>query len=187
MKELDSIVHMSRCFAAIIAAAAVALAQESPGGPALPTWNVLYGASEFRDAHTMFSAYLAKLRGEEQARRSKLIADLASPADIRQYQTETRAKLWAALGGLPQRTPLNARVTGVLEREGYRVEKVIYESRPRYYVTGNLYVPRNGTAPYPAVLAPVQLRRVLARSDRRARGRLRPSPGGGSDVVPRRA
>ena len=147
---------MPRYLAAIVAAAAtVALAQEPPGGPALPAWNVLYGASEFRDAQRMFSAYLAKLRDEEQARRSKLIAGLSSVAEIRQFQTETRAKLRDALGGLPQRTPLNARVTGTLEREGYRVEKVIYESRPRYYVTGNVYVPRNGTGPYPAVLAPV--------------------------------
>jgi len=146
---------MSRRLAAIVAIAAAALAQESPGGPALPAWNVLYGASEFRGAHSMFSAYLAKLRDEEQAQRSKLIAGLSSKAQIREYQAETRAKLRAALGGLPQRTPLNVRVTGTLEREGYRVERVIFESRPRYYVTGNVYVPRNGSGPYPAVLAPV--------------------------------
>ena len=146
---------MFRHIAAIVAAAAVALAQESAGGPSLPAFKVLYGATEFRGAHTMFSAYLAKLRDEEHARRSKLIAGLSSAAEIRQYQTETRAKLRTALGGLPQRTPLNVRVTGTIDREGYRIEKVIYESRPRYYVTGNVYVPRNGTAPYPAVLAPV--------------------------------
>jgi cephalosporin-C deacetylase-like acetyl esterase len=140
--------------AAIVVASAV-FAQESPGGPALPAWNVLYGAGEFRDAHTMFSAYLGKLRDEEQARRSKVVAGLSSVAEIRQYQSETRARLRAALGGLPQRTPLNARTTGTLDREGYTVEKVIYESRPRYYVTANVYVPRKGSAPYAAVLAPV--------------------------------
>lgn len=37
----------------------------------------------------------------------------------------------------------------------YRIEKIIYESLPRFYVTANLYVPQRGKPPYPAVLQPV--------------------------------
>jgi len=51
-----------------------------------------------------------------------------------------------------ERTPLNARTTGTLERKGYRIEKVVYESRPNLFVTANLYVPANGSGPFPAVL-----------------------------------
>ncbi len=48
----------------------------------------------------------------------------------------------ANLGGLPSvTTPLNARVTGTVSGEGFRIEKVIFESRPRHYVTANLYIP----------------------------------------------
>lgn len=56
---------------------------------------------------------------------------------------------------LPARTPLAAEVTGVLEREeGFRVEKVHFQSRPRLYVTGNLYLPKEAApgARLPAVL-----------------------------------
>ncbi len=42
---------------------------------------------------------------------------------------------------LPERTPLNARITGTIERDGYRIDKLIFESQPRYYVTANLFVP----------------------------------------------
>ncbi|MBI5434353.1 MAG: acetylxylan esterase [Planctomycetes bacterium] len=42
---------------------------------------------------------------------------------------------------LPQRTPLNARITGVLQRDGYRIEKLVFESRPNFPVTAHLYVP----------------------------------------------
>ena len=56
------------------------------------------------------------------------------------------------LGGFPDRTPLNARVTGTLERDDYRVEKLVYESLPGFYVTANVYVPRGHAPPYPAVL-----------------------------------
>lgn len=55
---------------------------------------------------------------------------------------------------MPERTPLKGRVTGTLDREGYRVEKVIYESRPDHHVTGNLYLPKEGKPPYPGVLVP---------------------------------
>jgi cephalosporin-C deacetylase-like acetyl esterase len=56
-----------------------------------------------------------------------------------------------AIGGLPEKTPLNARVTGTLEREGYRVEKLVYESIPNFFVTANVYVPA-ATGPFPAVV-----------------------------------
>jgi cephalosporin-C deacetylase-like acetyl esterase len=47
-------------------------------------------------------------------------------------------ELW---GPFPKRTPLNARVVDVLQRDGYRIEKLIYESQPKFYVTGALFIP----------------------------------------------
>lgn len=145
---------MIRTMMATFAAALIGFAQE-PGGPALPAWNVLYGVSEYANANSMFSSYLSKLRKEEEERRSTVIAGLSSREEIRAYQSETRAKLRAALGEMPERTPLNARITGRIERDGYIVEKLIFESRPRYYVTANVYVPRKGSGRYPGVIAPV--------------------------------
>ncbi len=43
---------------------------------------------------------------------------------------------------LPERTPLNAKVTGIVERDAFRVEKVHFQSKPGLYVTGNLYLPK---------------------------------------------
>ncbi|MGB9605446.1 MAG: alpha/beta hydrolase family protein, partial [Bryobacteraceae bacterium] len=53
---------------------------------------------------------------------------------------------------MPERTPLNARVVGSFERPGYRLEKVVYESRPGVIVSANLYVPRAAKPPLPGVL-----------------------------------
>ncbi|MCS7166872.1 MAG: prolyl oligopeptidase family serine peptidase [Gemmatales bacterium] len=44
---------------------------------------------------------------------------------------------------MPEKTPLHARVTGTLERDNFRVEKLYFQSRPGLYVTGNLYLPKN--------------------------------------------
>ena len=56
--------------------------------------------------------------------------------------------------GPPEKTPLNPRITGRLDRPGYRVEKLTFESRRRLYVTANLYVP-SAPGRHPAILAPL--------------------------------
>lgn len=74
----------------------------------------------------------------------------AKRGELRQQYLDSLG-LWP----LPERTPLQAQVTGTIERdEGYRVEKVHFQSRPKLYVTGNLYLPKNASpgAKLPAVL-----------------------------------
>ena len=46
-----------------------------------------------------------------------------TPEQIAAYQARLREKFLEAIGGLPERTPLNAQVTGTVRRDGYRVEK----------------------------------------------------------------
>ena len=56
---------------------------------------------------------------------------------------------------MPERTPLQAQTTGIIDRpEGYRVEKIHFQSRPGLYVTGNFYLPKGARAgdKLPAVL-----------------------------------
>src|SRR5690242_11257187 len=73
--------------------------------------------------------------------RKKAVADLKTPQDVEKRQQELRAKFIAALGGFPEKTPLNARVLGQIEGNGFRIEKVVYESRPNHHVTALLYLP----------------------------------------------
>src|SRR5438132_6907088 len=42
---------------------------------------------------------------------------------------------------MPAKAPLNAVIHGIIEREGYTVEKVFFASLPGNYVSGNLYRP----------------------------------------------
>ena len=70
-------------------------------------------------------------------------------------QAERRKRLMQCLGldPLPPRTDLRAQVTGVDQREGYRLEKIRYEARPGELVTAHLYMP-DGPGPFPVVLNP---------------------------------
>lgn len=90
---------------------------------------------------------------------SKWITDYdkrKTPAQITEYQQGLKAKFIEALGGFPERTPLNAQVTGIVKRKGYSVEKIIFESQPKHYVTAVLFIPESPSfkKPYPAVLIP---------------------------------
>lgn len=68
------------------------------------------------------------------------------------YQETIRQELAQAIGPLPERTPLKPVITGILERPDFRVEKVMYQSQPGFFVTAALFVPRNLTAPAPGIL-----------------------------------
>ena len=87
--------------------------------------------------------------------RKRRVEHLATIEDVNKRRSYVREQMLKDLGGFPDRTPLNARVVGVLERPGYRIEKVIFESQPHFYVTANLYLPKTGHPPYPAILYPL--------------------------------
>src|SRR5437762_10164138 len=98
--------------------------------------------------------YLVRLANDARARRKRVIDAISTPQEVLDRQKAVVAELWKMLGGPFDRTPLNARATGIIERPGYRIEKLIFESRPRLYVTANLYVPA-GTGRHPAILGPL--------------------------------
>ena len=103
------------------------------------------------------SALRSYLLAESQRcfdRRHKEVAAIVTAEAARARQKAVRERWLAAIGPFPERCPLNPKVTGTLEREGYRIEKVIYESRPRHHVTANLYLPAKGKRPFPGVLLP---------------------------------
>ncbi|MFM8271215.1 MAG: alpha/beta hydrolase family protein, partial [Gemmata sp.] len=85
-------------------------------------------------------------------RNAEALAGLKTKADAEAYVRVTRAKVAECFGKFPEKTPLNAKVTGKLERDAYTVEKVIFESRPQFFVTANLYLPKGAKGPRPGVV-----------------------------------
>ena len=51
---------------------------------------------------------------------------------------------------------LLTQITGTVQRNGYHVENVIFQSQPHFYVTASLFLPDNDkyNPPYPGVLVP---------------------------------
>jgi len=72
--------------------------------------------------------------------------------ETRKEQVRRRILVSQGLWPMPEKTPLNAVIHGKIEREGYTIEKVYFESVPGFFVTGNLYRPANPKGKVPAVL-----------------------------------
>ena len=85
----------------------------------------------------------------------------APPADASEWQRrrpEVESAFRRAIGlqRLPPRTALNPRVLGRHEFDGYSVENVVFESRPGFPVTANLYRPTaSPSSKRPAVVSPI--------------------------------
>lgn len=68
------------------------------------------------------------------------------------YQEKLKLKYKELIGELPIKTPLNAKVLGIIERDGYKIEKISYESRPNFHVTANFYIPTRVNGLVPGIL-----------------------------------
>ena len=117
--------------------------------------NFLKALTDFHQIRSMLPSYVNGRATALLQERSAEIGRISTKDGVEKRRTYTRKKMIEALGGLPERTPLNARTVAVLDREDYKIEKVIFESQPRFYVTANLYLPKNAKAPYPGILFPL--------------------------------
>src|SRR2546428_7829510 len=98
--------------------------------------------------------YLVRSASEARERRKQAIDAISTPQGVQERQEVVTEQVWKMLGGPLERTPLNPRVTGIVERPGYRIEKLTIESRPRLYVTANLYLPA-AAGRHPAIPRPL--------------------------------
>jgi|GEM_PF-193843 len=121
--------------------------------PSLPTaWTVL---DEERDAPADTTRRLLLAEAETRlAERSRQVAAIDSPDKLAARQASFRELFARRLGDIHPTTPLNGRVVGRLDGDGYRAEKVIFESRPGLFITAIVYLPAAGTGPFPGVLVP---------------------------------
>lgn len=81
-------------------------------------------------------------------------AGIKTAEDVAVRNVFVREKVLSMLGAFPQRCALDGHAVSVQERDGYRVENVMFQSRPDFWVTANLYVPTQGKGPFPGVISP---------------------------------
>lgn len=114
--------------------------------------RVLHGWIEWSNGGAMLLEHLNSEAFRHLDQRDRVIAGLQSAEDWQRRQRQAYETLLDIVGPFPERTPLNARVTGVVTKQDYRVEKIVFESMPEYYVTAALFIPNHLTEKHPAIL-----------------------------------
>jgi dienelactone hydrolase len=123
--------------------------------------HIIYGQTRISEkdlrvlnepADTMMRVYLTKITDRQFAVRDSLLSTFTSVSDWNDRAQTIRDSMVSWTGPLPERTPLNARVTGRIDRDNYTIEKILFESRPDYLISANLYLPKNFIGPRPAHL-----------------------------------
>lgn len=121
-------------------------------GGILLFWAFLLPAQETAEQrHAMATNHIKRVAAEISAR---CLMEVRTLDDWNRRRPGLRRELLEMLGldPLPPRTPLKAVITGHLDRPNYRIEKIVFQSLPGLYVTGNFYLPRQAGGRLPTVL-----------------------------------
>ena len=86
------------------------------------------------DPTFMFRDYLWKAVDNEKVEWTKRYDAVKTREQATQYQQERIDAFLKAIGPFPERTPLNAKITKTYKKEGYRVEMVLLETQPNFYL-----------------------------------------------------
>src|SRR5438552_2706268 len=123
---------------------------------------LLCGAVIFWSVATAFSGassaeFAQKTRRPKDLNTPREFPNISSMVDWQARAEEIREQILVSCGlwPMPEKTPLHARVFGKIERGGYSVEKVYFQTFPGFYLAGNLYRPLGkASGPFPAILNP---------------------------------
>ncbi len=96
---------------------------------------------QYSDAPNSLYHYMAGQAYDMLAGRSDDVTKLTSLADWQARQKTVRETLLDIIGPFPEKTPLNAKIIRTIETNGFRVEHIVYESQPGFYVTSSLFIP----------------------------------------------
>lgn len=106
----------------------------------------------FAQTQTPFDSSLTRIAEGYLDQRARALQAIQTRPEAEARTKRFRAFVMDAIGGLPQRSPLNAKALGSLDEDGFLIQKVIYDSLPGFHVTANLFLPKSGHGPLPAVL-----------------------------------
>lgn len=111
------------------------------------------GQQRLTSAEQRLKMFQENLAQRAEAITESSLTEIRTLEDWKNSRPKIRQQVLYMLGldPLPAKTALRAKITGVLDRDRYRVEKVAFQSLPGLYVTGNLYVPKGGSK-LPAVV-----------------------------------
>jgi cephalosporin-C deacetylase-like acetyl esterase len=127
--------------ATFLAAAILSAQSPTAARPASPPQAAPDPNSPVNLGRTQLTNYLDDIATKETTARRTTVAAITTRTQAEARQREVRKKILTLIGGLPEKTPLNAKSLGTTQADGFRIEKILYESQPNFPVTALLYLP----------------------------------------------
>lgn len=111
-----------------------------------PQWVQFSGGENALYKHLSHEAF------ELLDKRDEAISNISSLEGWKERQAFVKEKLFEIVGPFPEKTPLNAQITRTVEKNGYRIEHVVFESQPGFHVASSLFIPANIDNKAPAII-----------------------------------
>lgn len=111
-----------------------------------------YDALKFSQSTAYFSTLMCEVNQNNDLRNALLCKACTSKKEMEFYVKNVRAKLKKLAGPFPERTDVKGKVCGIRQCDGFRIEKIIFQSKPGRYVTAHLYLPDHISEPVPACI-----------------------------------
>ncbi|CAN5259941.1 alpha/beta hydrolase family protein [soil metagenome] len=106
----------------------------------------------YQDAPNALYQHLAGQAYELLEKRKENISRINTLAGWQERQALLRETLLEIIGPFPEKTPLKARITRTIKKDDYKLEHIIFESQPQFYVTSSLYIPLGLKGKAPAII-----------------------------------
>ena len=106
----------------------------------------------YSDAPNSLYHHLASQAYDLLAKREKAISEINSLAGWQSWQKKTKETLMDIVGPFPEKNPLNPKVVRILKKDTYRVEHIVFESQPQFYVTSSMFIPNGIKGKAPVVI-----------------------------------
>ena len=87
---------------------------------------------QYSDAPNSLYHHLAEQAFNLLKDRADAVSKLNVLSDWQQRQNWIKETLTDIVGPFPEKTPLNAKTLRIIEKDGYRIEHIVYESQPGF-------------------------------------------------------
>jgi dienelactone hydrolase len=154
MVMFSSIFNVRHSLAALVFIAHIAVAQSPAPFTRTTPAPKLDPSSPANIGRTNLTHHLDTIATGYIATRTTEVAAIHTRAEAEARQIKVRKQILSLIGQLPERTPLNAKTLGITQADGFRIEKVLFESQPGFRVTALLYIPdkKSNGQKLPAIL-----------------------------------
>ncbi len=106
----------------------------------------------FVDSENSLYHHLSSEARELLKKRKEQVSKIQTLTEWQNRQEFLRTRLLEVMGPFPEKTPLNAKILRTVDKGSYKIEHIVFESRPGFFVTSSLFMQKKRKGKSPVVI-----------------------------------